>query len=307
LFNDLNSGDPRTQAGVLHYVLEEMQRAREQGEVGNDPAIPFAQSMYTTLREKAPDAYATLRFTAARDLVGEMFEEAAAKGDESLFLSAQHFALALANVPKDVRDIAQVRSITQRMGIPFYKKEEMPGLAGQHAGGDVARLQAENARLNSLLNGNNGNQQAAQFDSWHKGVSQTVRTGILDEAIKPALASVAEAWKNFPNDYNDLVVDRLHRKVTETIRADEGFSRKIQLLNDQAQRAASAQRRDEIGAAIKQAYVNRAKLAVEAAKKPILEFAASRLKERSDQNHARRQAAQTRTVPKGSGGTVPRS
>jgi hypothetical protein len=305
LFNDLTSGDPNAQGAVLEYFLDEMSRAREQGEVGVDPAVPMAQTFYLTLREKSPDAYATLRLSAARDLIGEMFEEASAKGDESLWLSAQHFARALANVGQDVTDISQVRSIAQRMGIPFYAKAEMQGLA---RGVDpVARLQAENARLHALVNGKSNTNQAAQFDQWFSGVAQTVRSAVLDDAVKPALASVESQWKDFPNDYSDLVVDRLHRKVTETIRADAGFNQRIKLLNDQAQRATSAQKRDELGQAIKQAYVNRAKLAVDAVKKPILEFAANRLKERADQNIARRQAAQNRTAPKGTTGTVPRS
>jgi hypothetical protein len=306
LFNDLTSGDPQAQSKVVNYFLEEMQRAREQGEVPGDPAVPLAQTFYTTLRDRAPDAYATLRFQAARDLIGEMFDEAAARGDESLWLSAQHFARALANVGKDITDIAQVRSIAERMGIPFYAKAEMQGLA---RGGEdpVRQLQAENARLHALVNGKSTTDQAAQFDTWFSGVAQAVRTAVLEEAVKPALASIEKQWQNFPADYNDLVVDRLQRKVTETIRADAGFNERIRLLNDQARRAASAQRREELGQAIRQAYVNRARLAVEAVKRPILEFAASRLKERVDQNHARRQAAQNRTAPKGTTSTVPRS
>ena len=305
LFNDLTSGDPQAQGAVLEYFLDEMSRAREQGEVGVDPAVPMAQTFYSTLRDKSPDAYASLRFQAAKDLVGEMFEEASASGDESLWLSAQHFARKLSNVGKEVSDISQVRAIAQRMGIPFYAKAEMQGLA---RGVDpVARLQAENARLHSLVNGKSSTNQAAQFDTWFQGVAQTVKSSVLDQAVKPALATVESQWKEFPNDYHDLVVDRLHRKVTETIRADAGFNQRIKLLNDQAQRAASAQKRDELGVAIRQAYVNRARLAVEAVKKPILEFAANRLKERADQTHARRQAAQNRTAPKGTTGTVPRS
>jgi hypothetical protein len=305
LFNDITSGDPAAQGAVLEYFLNEMTRAREQGEVGVDPAIPMAQTFYSTLRDKSPDAYATLRLTAARDLIGEMFAEASASGDESLWLSAQHFARALANVGKDVTDIAQVRTIAQRMGIPFYAKAEMQGLA---RGVDpVARLQAENARLNSIVNGTSSTNQAAQFDSWFQATSQGVKSAVLDDAVKPSLASVEKQWKEFPNDYNDLVVDRLHRKVNETIRADAGFNQRIKLLNDQAQRATSAQKRDELGRQITQAYVNRARLAVEAVKKPILEFAANRLKERADQNHTRRSSAQTRTSPTGAAGTVPRS
>lgn len=305
LFTDLNSGDPQAQGAVVGYLMEEMARAREQGEVGVDPTIPFAQQFYSTVREKSPDAYATLRFSAARDLIGEMFEEAAATGDEPLWLSAQHFARKVAGVDKGVTDISQVRAVTQRMGIPFHAKAEMQGLA---RGADpVARLQAENARLNSLVNGKTTTNQAAQFDQWFSGTAQSVKSAVLDSAVKPALASVEQSWKDFPNDYQDLVVDRLHRKVTETIRADEGFNQRIQLLNNQAQRAASAQKRDEIGQIIKQAYVNRAKLAVDAVKKPILDFAANRLKERADQSHQRRASAQNRTSPKGTTGTVPRS
>lgn len=305
LFSDLTSGDPGTQGQVIDYFLEEMQRARDEGEVGVNPAVPMAETFYSKLREKSPDGYATLRMTAARDLVGEMFQEAAATGDESLWLSAQHFARALANVGRDVTDLAQVRSITQRMGIPFYAKAEMQGLS---RGVDpVARLQAENARLSSLVNGKSTTDQAAQFDNWFQTTSNSVRSSILDDAVKPALASVEPAWKQFPNDYQDLVVDRLHRKVTETIRNDGNFTNRIKMLSDQAKRATSAQRREQIGDAIKQAYVNRAKLAVDAVKKPILEFAANRLKERADQTHARRQSAQNRTTPKGASGTVPRS
>lgn len=305
LFTDLTSGDPQAQGAVVDYFLDEMQRARQEGEVGVDPAVPMAETFYTKLREKSPDAYATLRLNAARDLVEEMFHEASASGDESLWLSAQHFARAIAGVRKDVADIAQVRAITQRMGIPFYAKAEMQGLA---RGTDpVARLQAENARLNSLVNGKSTNDQAAQFDSWFQTTSNSVRSSILDDAVKPALATVEPAWKQFPNDYQDLVVDRLHRRVTETLRNDAGFNQRIKMLSDQARRATSAQRRDEIGQAIKQAYVNRAKLAVDAVKKPILEFAANRLKERADQTHARRNGAQNRTTPKGASGTVPRS
>jgi hypothetical protein len=306
LFNDLTSGDPAAQGAVLEYFLDEMTRAREQGEVGVDPSVPLAQTFYSTLRDKSPDAYASLRLSAARDLVGEMFREASASGDLSLTLSVQHLVRVLAGVGKDVTDVAQVRAAAERMGLPFYTKSEVEGLA--RGGNDpVARLQAENARLQSLVSGKTGNDQAAQFDSWFTGTSQSVKTAVLDDAVKPALAGIEKQWKEFPNDYQDLVVDRLHRKVSETIRSDAGFNQRIKLLTDQAQRAASAQRRSEIGQTIKQAYVNRAKLAVDAVKKPILEFAANRLKERADQTHARRQNAQNRTTPAGSTGTVPRS
>lgn len=305
LYNDLTSGDAATQGKVIDYFLDEMARAREEGEVANDATIPFAQTVYSVLREKSPDAYANLRMLAARDLIGEMFEEAAAHEDKSLWLSAQHFARALANVDKGVTDIGQISSIAERMGIPFFTMPEK-GLSRRSEQDGFSRLRAENERLRAQIEGRAVTSQAAQFDSWYSGMSQSVNKAVLDEAVKPALASVESTWKQFPDDYNRLVIDPLHREVVKTIRADEGFKARIELLHAQAKRAASAQRRDEIGRQIQQAYINRAKLAAEAVKKPILQFAATRLKEQADQNHARLQNGQNRTGPRGTAGTVPR-
>ena len=308
MFGDLNSGDQAQQSNVVNYVLEEMNRARQDGEVGVNPAVPFAEAVYDGLRRKSEDGYATLRMHAARDLVEEMFNEAASNGYEDLTFAAQHFAKTLAKVPPEVKDLNLVRKACQRFGIPFYAKGELsPEQANNGRHTDFETLRNENERLNSIVNGNPQASQAAQFDTWFQATAQTVKGAILDEAIKPALVSVADAWKKYPNDYQDLVVDRLHRKVTETIRADAGFTDGIKLLNDQARRAVSAQRRTELAQAIQQRYVNRAKLAVDAVKKPILEFAANRLKEQADQLHARRTAAQNHTTPKGSAGQVPRS
>jgi hypothetical protein len=304
LYSDLTSGDPASQSKVLDYFFDEMARAREEGEIATDAAVPLAQSFYNTLKERAPDGYANLRLMAARDLVGEMFNEAASSGDDSLWLSAQHFARALANVGKENTDISQVRAVAQRMGIPFYTKAEMQGLTRGADGMSV--LRAENERLRAQVEGRNVTSQAAQFDTWYGGMSNSVNQAVLTEAVTPALATVEKAWSQFPDDYQRLVVDPLHREVAKVVRADQGFKARIDMMHAQARRAASAQKRDEIGQQIQQAYVNRAKLATEAVKRPILQFAATRLKETASQNHARRQDAQSRTAPRGTTGTVPR-
>jgi hypothetical protein len=129
----------------------------------------------------------------------------------------------------------------------------------------------------------------------------------MDEAIKPALAPVVDAWKDFPNEYQDLVVDRLQKKVDQTLAGDTPFKERIRILGVQAQRATNQAIRDRIATEIRQAYVNRTKQAVEAHKRPVLEFAANWMKERSASTHARRQAAQTRTAPKGTTNPVPQS
>jgi hypothetical protein len=78
-------------------------------------------------------------------------------------------------------------------------------------------------------------------------------------------------------------------------------------LKEQALRATSAQKRTEFGQAIKTAYLNRAKLAVDAVKGAIYRDAAEFFQERVNQRRDRREAAQNRTAPSGTNGTVPRT
>jgi hypothetical protein len=309
MYTDLQSGDPATQAKVFNFILDESSRAVAEGEVPSDPSEGMAQAFYGALQSRAASdpnfkGYAALRLQAARDLVGEMFQEAAIRGDNNLRLSVQHLARALTGLPSDATP-DQVRAVASRMGIPFYAQQEMASLArgADPAQAEIARLRAENARLS----GTGANSQAAQLDQFVSGTKQQIGTALQTEVITPALASVAEQWKDFPEDYRRLVVEPLHREIVKTIAGDRGFNDRIQLLHQQAARAASAQRREVLGRQIVEAYVNRAKLAAEAHRAPILRFAADTLKERSDKNHARRQAAQARTVPKGASGTVPRS
>lgn len=310
LFGDITSGDPKAQGAVLNYFMDEIARTREAGEIGTDAAVPLAQSFYAALRQKSPEGYAQLRMSAARDLVVEMFNLAAETGDTNLGRSTRHLVRALASIDNNNLDrpekLVQLKSAAERLQMPFYTDEELQGMA---RGGTDPRSadRARIAELEAKLNGRTTTNQAAQFDEWQNGTTTAVKTALLDEAVKPALASVEAGWKEFPADYDRLVVDPLNREVAKVIRADAGFKEKIDRLQAQAQRATSAQRRDEIRQQIKTAYVNRAKLAADAVKKPILEFAANRLKEQADQTHQRRQNAQDRTAPRGQGSAVPRS
>lgn len=304
LYNDLTSGDPAAQGAVLDFFLDEMARSREEGEIGTDAAVTFATSVYQKLRDKAPDAYANLRLAGARDLLQEMFELAGQTQDESLGLSAQHVARALAGIGKDVSDLAQIRTITGRMQIPFLSKAEIASLGrGEN---QTSRLLAEVQNLRTQLDGRQVNSQAAQFDEWKQGMTKSVDTAVLDDAVKPALASVADAWKAFPDDFQRLVVDPLHREVAKSLKGNPALQETIRRLDQQARRAVSRQKRDEIGQQIKQTYTNRAKFAADAAKADVLKFAAKWLKEQSDTTHARRQGAQTRTATTGTASAVQR-
>ena len=129
----------------------------------------------------------------------------------------------------------------------------------------------------------------------------------MQEAITPALASVADAWKSHPQEYKELVVDRLNKRIYEVLAADTVFSEQIRRLDEKAQRATNPQVRQVFGNQIKTMYVNRAKQAAEAVKRPILDFAANTLAAKASATNGRREAAQSRTAPKDTTTSVPRS
>lgn len=307
LFDDLSSADPKIQSGVLGYMIDEMSQAFQNGEVGTDPSVPLAQAFYSTLQQKSPEAYANLRFTAAKDLVTEMYEQAAQSGSKALFSSAQHFAMALAGIPADRQtDLAYIRSATGRLGLPFFAGEEMANL-GRRAADPNAQILAENARLKAQLDGRGQTNQTAQFDQFKSGVNQQIDNGLKAEVYTEALSTVAKAWEKHPEDYNRLVVEPLQREVAKVMAADPVFKDAINRLMSRAQRATNQQVRDNLAAQIRQTYVNRAKQAAEAVKRPILDFAAKTLSDKSASTNGRRAAAQTRTAVSGTPSAVQRS
>ncbi len=296
LYSDLNSGDASLQSRVLDFVLGDMTRAQREGEVGTDPTVSFTQAFYEKIQQH-PDAHAQLRFSAAKDLVGEMFHQAAQSNDSALFAAAQHIARTLAGVRPEIlktpNGLATLRATTERMGLPFYLQEEMANLA---KGEDpTAQMRARIESLESQLNGRTTSTQAAQFDSWRGATNQAIASGILD------------SWKAFPTEYQEQVITPLNSEVTRVLGQDAAFKSQIKQLTDQAQRAVSPQVRQRVTEQIKQLYTYRAQQAIEANKRPILAKAAEYLKGRSDANHARRAAGQSQTAPKGVTTAVPRS
>ena len=281
LYGDLLSGEPEAQTKVLGHFIDEAQAALQNGEVGTDPTIGLGQAFYSTLQSKAPDAFAHLRMRAAGDLMNEMYAEAQKTGDKNLAISASHIAKALGlSYKKDAE-------ITQFLAIP-------PASADP-----VASLRAENQRLQEQLNGRQTTNAAEQWQTWKGSTTKAVTSGVLSDAVLPSLTAERKAWEKFPTQFESLVVAPLNKAVKQTISQDQNFNTRIQLLERSAQRAPSAQKRAEIAEQIKQAYVNRARLAVDAHKAGILREAAALLKQGSDATHQRRQAAQQQRGPRG--------
>jgi hypothetical protein len=305
LFNDLNSADPASQGKVVSYLLDDMKLAQEQGLVGSDPAVPFAQSVYASLREKSPDGYAALRQQAASDFIEEMFQEAAQKGDESLFLSAQHFTRALLGMENNNLSVDALRAAASRAKVPYYTKAEM---AGMKTGVDpVYQLRQENERLRAERDGRGASTQAEQYNQW-KGTTNTAIGTSITAAVPTAIPEATmAAWKAFPNEFKQWVIDPLHREVDNALKSDAVFTGRIGQLHAQAKRAVSAQARENLNSQIVSLYSNRAKQAAEALSRPILASAAKALVGLNAQTRGRRDAAQARTAPRGTSAPVPRS
>jgi hypothetical protein len=314
LYNDINSGDPGAQGAVVNYFLNQMTEAKANGEVSIDPTVPFAKTVYSALNARAengaalyPDAVANLQLMASRDTLSGLFEHAAKTNNSDLALSLQHVVKAMTGGT----DIASTRAIAERMGLPFYTKAELEGLA---KGPDpVQALRQRNQELEAQLNGRSTQSQTAQYDAWKNETWTAMEKGIADEVVQPALTPIAEAWKAWPAEYKKNVVDELHSKLDSLLRADPVLKNTIARLQQQSKQAPSAQVRQRIAQQITAAWTNRARLATDLNMpgnilRPILNSANTVLTGLSNSNHARRQAAQGRTAPiRGANGSVNRS
>lgn len=306
LFGDLLSGQsgvrtdangnelPTGQAAVIKNFFDERDRAVNEGEIAGNPMVPFTQQFYKTLQARDPQAYAALRADAAKDLIEELYGQSATDQNRNLYLALGHVADALSGIGLKYKPEAEMQSFFANRG----QQNDPLAKANQR----IQELQAQ-------LNGNAAKGQTAQFDSWQTSVDSGLNSAMLEDAVKPAVAHLANqgVWAKNPEAFNDLVVKRLHDRVDEIVRGDKPFHDRVQLLMTQAKRAVSAQKRQQIGQEIRQLFVNRAALAAQNNYQPIANDAARLFTEKNKQAHARAQAGQTQRNPRSQGATVQRS
>jgi hypothetical protein len=290
LYSDLVSGEPQAQAKLIGHFLDEIAQARTEGAVAGNPAIPLAQTFMQAIQQREPEAYAAIEKTASSNIIEKLYRAAADSGDKNLFLSLGHVANSL--------------------GLKYKTEAEMQAFfASKGQQNPLEAKDAEIQRLQQQLNGRQANNQAAQLDTWRQQTGQSVRDGVLENAIKPAVAHIQDQgyWKTHPEAFSHHVLDRLHSEVTGVIKKDTGFLDRIAILNNNAARATSAQKRAEYTQQIRDAYVSRAALATEALKKTVLKDATDWALTQSNSRHARQQAGQQQRGPKGTGAAVPKS
>lgn len=312
-FRDLNSADPGLQGNVLDYVFREMGEALKAGETGSDPAVAFAGTFVDKLQAHSEAGYQALRLKTAQALTNELYEFAAKANDLNLFHGVGHVVRFLAGLDSNEKRPAAIAAATEKLGLPFHVASKMKDLAsastsGRPAGGDSA-LRRELDELRAKVEGRTVQSQAEQYRTWKRGTDEAVDKSLLEQAITPALASVADAWKDFPNEYQELVVKRLNSQITDKLMENGAFKSRIQGLMAQAKRATSDAVRTNLTTQIKTEFVNRAKMlaTTKAIRGPILEFASTWLASRGNRQHERREAAQTRTTARGAPAAVPRS
>jgi hypothetical protein len=312
LFTGLESGDPNQQAPVVRHMLDEMRTAYQDGAVGNDPTVPFAESIYHELRSDAKNQapFARIQQLAANDILGHVFAAAANTGNEktraNIFNSARHIVASLtgnAERPADMpveQYLAKIKQDAAALGLPFPTDEELSGFGRQPTAPRLADPRdREIAELRAQIAGRSAPSATERYSSWYEAHVKDVNKAVLEEAVMPSLASVKDGWKDFPDDFNRLVIDPLNREVAKKIRTDEGLNQRITELQSRAKRATSEQVRTAIGTEIRNLLVHRATIEAEKANPPMLKFAADWLKGRSNRTHERRADAQQRTQPKG--------
>ncbi len=296
MLNDMLSGDPKLQGEVLKFWQDKAAEARKEGFIGHDPMIPLAETMYTTLQKSSPDAYATLRSRAAKDLIQEMYQVAAeinGPDEEShtdatnLWRSASHIAKAL--------------------GMKYRRSSEMEAAFSQPKDPSAA-LRAENEALKASQQSAAQQQRQAEINHFKAETSRSVKAAILNDAILPAIPkAVSDKWAKFPTLYQESVIAPIQNKVVEILKSDPEFNKSIGFLHQLAERAATPQARQQISDQISGAFANRAKLAADAVKIPILREANEKLQTENAQKHKRLQAAAQQRGPKGPQNGVPRS
>lgn len=302
LYSALESADPATQKEAFNFILRDLAEAHSNGEVGSDPTIPLAGTIYDSLRETAPDAFAALRSRSATDLMSEMFEKAAETGNKGLFSATQHVVAALLGFGPRAENVTpeqyvgQLRDAAQAAGMPFFVPTEMANLAKPIDAGE--QLRRENQQLRDQLKGKT-TPQVDPYINWHNNHVAEVNSSVGDE-VKGSLSSVQQQWKAFPDDFRRLIMDPLTADVNKVVRNDEALDRQVRILQRRIQSAVTEEVRDGFGQQIKNLYTQRAKRALEQLTPPMVKFAADTLKGRSDTTHGRREGAQNRTAPQGS-------
>ena len=285
--NDLMSGDPALQSNVFKYFADTFAQARANGDIGHNPMVPLAEAFYNTLRDTDQEAYASLRFKQAADLVEEMYDAAAQAKDRNLYLSASHVARAL--------------------GMKYRPDGEFEKLAAQPQD-PSASLRAENERLRQESVARAAADRKSQYDYFFNQTKQSVQQAVYQNAVLPTIPPEAvKAWEKFPTQYEANVLKPINQKVAEIIGQDKGFTQVINQLNRRAEMATTAQARQAIHDEIVERYENRARLAARNVAPQILREAAEKLKTDNQKAHQRHQAAAQQRGPKGPQNPVPRS
>lgn len=310
LIGDLASGDKTAQGNTVDYLMQRMSQAHKNGETAVDPSVSFVDTLYSKLATAGTNspAYRTMRLRNTQDLVGELFEAAAAAKDDSLAAGIQHVVRHLAGIGPTETNPAIVKAAAERMGLPFRLLDELPTLARGNT--PEAQLRAEIVSLRNQINGKGSAPAAVEtYSQWDGATRQSVDKTVLDSVILPALTAQKAAWSKLPDgdkQFELRILKPLQDELKGVLDKDTNYQNRLTSLKDQAKRAASVDVRKRIAQDIATLTSNRAKLSIEDLKVPHVKFAAELVKQQSDSTHQRRSGAQQRTVPRGASAPVNR-
>jgi hypothetical protein len=275
------------QAFIKHWI-EQGQKAIQNGDATEDPFIGLAATLFDTAAKSHPEAYAQIQSRAARQLLDDVYEEAANqmaanKDDTNLFYAAQHF---------------------EKLLFSKYRKSDGSEVV-------VQREQRQQPRRSQPQNGN-GPQPVARpdagtqrWDNFRVKTDTDSKSAIRTE-VEGSLAEIKNAYvkAGLPDTY-EAVLDRLNSLVHKELKGDAEWQRQLRIELRNAQISNSEQRRQQIGEIIARRHATRAKQIIARSIGAIKAEASKALKVNLDAAHGRRAAAQEKRTPAG-GGPAPR-
>lgn len=302
LYADLLSGDPKVQANVVRHFLQEAKTALENGEVGTDPMLGFADAMLETLAAEHPDADARVLSRSTRRVFDDVYQRAGELADGRTVDELQAAAkTGDASAQRVLNLLYSAQHLDKEIFGKFKKAGDLQARTSDPLAIERERLDSRRAELDKR----DAAAATERWRGWQTNTKALVRSAV-DEGINTALAEAQKQYAKYPNLLKQ-VADNLRAKVTESIGADARWNELIRLETAKAHRATSDQIRQQTADSIVNKHANKARQIVAAHRDKVLREAVSALKAQSDATHQRREAAAQHRAPGGGGTPVKRS
>lgn len=280
---DFMSGDPGSESRFLENLAKWSQSARESGEVEHSPLRNIANRLPEfLLRSGDTEGFEAMAAPVFRAQLDQLYQEAAAPGNEDLFASLQHLDKRLFGSFKKRAEITAPD--------PLLKRK--------------AELDAQEARIKHV----DAQRSQRELAAWQAKTGEQIRSTV-DEAIAEHLGpAVLKSYDKFPTELT-AVKNLLRSEFQASLKNDSAWQQYLATIERRAANAKNPEVREAITAEARSKYKAKAAWWANPARNPkvkeILSQRAASIKATSDANHQRHATSAARREP-GTAGAPPR-